>query len=96
MSVPLFFRVVGWYCTISMSISGAPARPAGNELSLDSVFGAEQQASGPPPPPPSSFSFDQFFANRDAATSGHAGGSVAESAAEVAQFTQWLEGLKRR
>ncbi len=78
------------------ALSGAPARPAANELSLDAVFGAEQQASGPAAPPPSSFSFDQFFANREAATAGNAGGSVAESAEEVAQFTQWLEGLKRR
>jgi tetratricopeptide (TPR) repeat protein len=79
-------------------ISGAPARPATNELSLDAVFGGGEKA---PPAAPSSFSFDQFFSQRAAAEHGGAaatGGGAAGAAApdDVAQFTQWLEGLKRR
>ena len=78
-------------------ISGAPARPASNELSLDTVFGGGET----PPAAPSSFSFDQFFSQRAAAEHGGAagtGGAAAGAAApdDVAQFTQWLEGLKRR
>jgi hypothetical protein len=79
---------------VAAGLSGAPARPAANELSLDSVFGGEKKG-GPPAPPPSSFSFDQFFADRQAATAGGSAGNR-ESPEEVAQFTQWLEGLKRR
>jgi hypothetical protein len=77
-------------------IVGAPARPAATELSLDSVFGTNQSAQAAP----SSFSFDQFFSAR--ATSEHAvstdagGGDRAASQTDVAQFTQWLEGLKQR
>lgn len=81
-------------------ISGAPARPAAGELSLDSVFKGEAAA-----PSPGSFSFDQFFSKRVSAeqpaipeTGGPAGaqGGGAESPEEVARFTQWLEGLKGR
>jgi hypothetical protein len=57
-------------------------------------------ASGAPAPA-SSFSFDKFFSQR--ATAEHAaqaspaaGGAPAESKEDVAQFTQWLEGLKKR
>jgi hypothetical protein len=79
-------------------ISGAPARQASNELSLDAVFGGGETS---PPAAPSSFSFDQFFSQRAAAEHGGAaatGGGAAGAAApdDVAQFTQWLEGLKRR
>jgi hypothetical protein len=79
----------------SREIVGAPARPAATELSLDSVFGGGQSGAAP-----SSFSFDQFFSQR--ASSEHSPGSAgAQSAGEdsgndVAQFTQWLEGLKQR
>lgn len=81
----------------AQEISGAPARRAANDLSLDTVFGAQQ---APPTASPSSFSFDQFFSQR--ATAEHAtgsaapGGTAADSPNDVAQFTQWLEGLKQR
>jgi hypothetical protein len=77
----------------SPAMAGTPARPASGDLTLDTVF-----KDAEPPPPPSSFSFDQFFsqrANADHVTGG-AEVQAAESAEEVAQFTQWLEGLKRR
>ncbi|MEX2178072.1 MAG: tetratricopeptide repeat protein [Gemmatimonadaceae bacterium] len=83
------------------STSGAPARTAPNELTLDSVFGAQ-----PPAPAAQSFSFDQFFSRRASAEhavgmgEGGGGGAIepgaAESQADATQFTQWLEGLKRR
>lgn len=79
----------------SASLSGAPARPASSELSLDTVFGGARSAA-PSGPPPSSFSFDQFFANRDAGVGSERTGTERESAEDVAQFTQWLEGLKGR
>lgn len=75
-------------------IAGEPARPAGDELSLKTVFRSEQ-----PAPAPSSFSFDQFFSQRASAhqsTQSAPQGQAAESPEEVARFTQWLEGLKKR
>jgi hypothetical protein len=78
-------------------ITGAPARPASTELSLDAVFGGGETAA---PAAPSTFSFDQFFSQRAAAEQGGAApaGGAASTAApnDVAQFTQWLEGLKQR
>ncbi len=57
--------------------------------------------AGGAPVAPSSFSFDKFFSQR--ATAEHAAqvasgvaGAPAESKEDVAQFTQWLEGLKKR
>jgi hypothetical protein len=80
----------------SRELTGAPARPAGNELSLDTVFGASQ----PAPAAPSSFSFDQFFSKSATAehpTNPEAPTSAASDAQnDVAKFTQWLEGLKQR
>ena len=80
----------------SSLLTGAPAREASSELSLDEVFGEQ-----PAPQPAKSFSFDQFFSQRasaehsSVADAGSAGDAV-ESAHDVAQFNQWLEGLKRR
>ena len=81
----------------AQSIAGAPARQASNELSLDTVFGG----GSTPPAAPSSFSFDQFFSQRASAQQGSAGATGGGAAAsdrpdDVAQFTQWLEGLKQR
>ena len=77
-------------------LTGAPARAASSELSLDQVFGEQ-----PAPQPAKSFSFDQFFSQRASAEHSSvvdtgSGGDAVESAHDVAQFNQWLEGLKRR
>lgn len=74
-------------------IVGEPARRANNELSLDSVFGGAGT-----PAAPSSFSFDQFFSQRASTEQGAAEAAEggAQSQEDVAQFTQWLEGLKQR
>lgn len=74
-------------------LAGAPARPAETALSLDTVF------KGGEGPAPSNFSFDQFFSQRATAehpSTGSPDASAVESPAEVAKFTEWLEGLKRR
>jgi hypothetical protein len=77
-------------------IAGAPARQAATELSLDSVFGTSEPR---PTAAPSSFSFDQFFSQRATAQSAtpEASGTGRPNAQnDIAQFTQWLEGLKQR
>ena len=73
-------------------IAGSPARVATKELSLDSVFSPSQA-----PATPSSFSFDQFF-SKDAASGAAptAAQSGVDSPDDVAQFTSWLQGLKRK
>ena len=78
----------------AQQLAGAPAHQASNELSLDSVFGG----GAPAPAAPSSFSFDQFFSQRAAAegATDTSGGTRAGAPDDVAQFTQWLEGLKQR
>jgi hypothetical protein len=81
----------------ALPVSGAPARHASNDLSLDTVFGGGEL---PASAAPASFSFDQFFSQR--ATGEHPTGSGtpgvvnSESGDDVAKFTQWLEGLKQR
>ena len=79
-------------------ISGAPARRASHELSLDNVFKADSVA---PAPQPSAFSFDQFFSSPTPA----AGVPVADqsqgtpepaSAEDIEQFNSWLQGLKKK
>ncbi len=86
-------------------ISGAPARPAEKDLSLDTVFGAEAQ-----PAAAANFSFDQFFSERSTAemqsagrepaggapASGGSPDGGASASDDIAEFTRWLEGLKRR
>jgi tetratricopeptide (TPR) repeat protein len=66
-------------------LEGAPAHRASNELSLDTVFGGGQGPSG------GSVSYDQFFAQRPSGAPATGGQHD-----DVAQFTKWLEGLKRR
>jgi hypothetical protein len=87
-------------------VSGASgaARPALNELSLDSVF--RESAASPPDPrrEPSAFSFDQFFGETPpAAASGCSSGAdslLADSldvgSADAEQFSNWLSGLKKK
>lgn len=78
-------------------LSGRPARPAGNDLSLDHVFGAPRQSgagrnSG-------GFSFDQFFADGTVRASHE---ETAEAAAnpgdeeDLEQFNSWLHNLKNQ
>ena len=78
-------------------VTGAPARRASNELSLDTVFGGGENAA---PAAPSSFSFDEFFSPRasvqQSSTATPSGGPSTGSPDEVAHFTKWLEGLKQR
>ena len=78
-------------------LSGKPARPAANDLSLDSVFGGSRQAgagrSG------AGFSFDQFFS--DGAVKAPREESQEPVAAEgdtedLEQFNSWLHGLKNQ
>lgn len=75
------------------AIGGVPAHQAADDLSLNTVFAGEN-----PAPPPSSFSFDKFFSQR--ATAEHAAQAASEEQTEskedVAQFSQWLEGLKQK
>jgi tetratricopeptide (TPR) repeat protein len=82
----------------SPSIQGSPARPATTALSLDKVFGSQAA-------PPANFSFDQFFSERATSENPAAkDGSPAETSDakskeeddDMAQFNQWLEGLKHR
>lgn len=80
-------------------ISGAPARRATTELSLDSVF---REPMAPPSAEPAGFSFDRFFAGGTPAHGAQvneppAQGPPSESAAEdIEQFNSWLDGLKKR
>jgi hypothetical protein len=78
-------------------MSGQPARPAASELSLDTVFSG---GNAPAPAAGSSdFALNQYFSQRAHGEPGSAGqprDARHESPEEVAKFTQWLEGLKRR
>ena len=76
-------------------VSGAPAHPAAGDLSLNTVFRGDASAQ---PQQPSNFSFDQFFSKRATADNPavpHAD-AASESQQDVAQFSQWLEGLKKK
>lgn len=71
------------------AIPGAPAHRASNELSLDTVFGAAAGSA------PATVSYDQFFAMGSSAAQG-SGVTGGDRSDDVAHFTRWLEGLKRR
>jgi tetratricopeptide (TPR) repeat protein len=83
--------------------SGA-ARPALNELSLDSVFRESPAATPDPRREATAFSFDQFFGDTPpAAPSGGASGadsllgdSLDVGSADAEQFSNWLSGLKKK
>jgi tetratricopeptide (TPR) repeat protein len=86
-------------------VSGASgsARPALNELSLDSVFREAPSASPDPRREPSAFSFDQFFGETPPAASGGTSGtdsllgdSLDVGSADAEQFSNWLSGLKKK
>lgn len=71
------------------AIPGAPTTPAGDELSLKAVF---EPPAAPAPRTSAAFSFDQFFAAAPKAATPAPGGGDAE----LAEFTRWLDGLKKQ
>ena len=97
--------------TGAASVTGRPARPASNELSLDSIF-----RESPPPAEPrreaSAFSFDQFFTDATGPASGSSSAapgpgaapprdstldaSGADTLSDAEQFSNWLAGLKKK
>ncbi len=87
-----------------VSAASGSARPALNELSLDSVFRESPAASPDPRREPSAFSFDQFFGETPpAAASGSTSGtdsllgdSLDVGSADAEQFSNWLSGLKKK
>ncbi len=77
---------------IAPAIVGAPTAPASDELSLRTVF----EPPAPPAPAPrssASFSFDQFFTPTSKPAAAPA---PASSDAEMAEFSRWLDGLKKQ
>jgi len=82
----------------SSPMTGAPARRATEELSLDNVF----RESPPPPADAGGFSFDRFFTGGTPAQGTPARETPVESLppesadADIEQFNSWLEGLKKR
>jgi tetratricopeptide (TPR) repeat protein len=85
--------------TPATPMTGAPARRATEELSLDSVF---REPSGSNTPERPGFSFDRFFsggtpAQGTAASETPARGTAPESPDDdIEQFNSWLDGLKKR
>jgi hypothetical protein len=80
-----------------VELQGQPARPAAGELSLDTVFSGAGPAGGAATG--SDASLNQYFSQRalgESRSGGEGRGARNESPEEVAKFTQWLEGLKRR
>jgi tetratricopeptide (TPR) repeat protein len=84
--------------------ASSAARPALNELSLDSVFRESPAATPDPRRESTAFSFDQFFGDTPpAAPSGGASGadsllgdSLDVGSADAEQFSNWLSGLKKK
>jgi len=80
-------------------LTGAPARRATEELSLDNVF---RESQPPSAPQSGGFSFDRFFegsapAERVPEGETPTGPPAADAAeADIEQFNSWLQGLKKR
>jgi len=84
-------------------IRGEPTRQVSDELSLDSVFKDEVTAPAPAPAPAvqrqsTKLRFDQFFAGVDDAAPSSQGqplqSAPGKGAEDIAQFSDWLKGLK--
>lgn len=78
-------------------LSGRPARPAGNDLSLDSVFGTPRQPGASRNT--GGFSFDQFFADGAVKTPREESpepASAGDGDEDLEQFNSWLHGLKNQ
>ena len=83
-------------------IQGEPAREVTGEFSLDTVFKGEEPAPVPEGALPEAtlLRFDQFFAHPEGEeTAASPAPPTSESpdtlSNEVAQFAEWLKGLKR-
>lgn len=78
-------------------LQGTPAHKASNELSLDHVFKSTQPARADGEA--EGFSFDQFFAEDLAEGTNKAGSQTPsaprQGAEDIAQFNNWLNGLKK-
>lgn len=97
--------------------SGKPTAPAGDEVSLGAVFGDEpsEPPPGPPAPPDAgeggskggapggegSFSFDEFFGEKEQGSAEQPGGGPAGGTGNTSgeggkgDFQDWLKGLKK-
>jgi hypothetical protein len=104
-SVESFFRALAEARPTTEGTGGndsgpaAPTRPAGDPLSLSSIFGEEsapaapQTASGQPAP--GGFSFDQFFGGNPPSPSATGPRKAMPSDEDLDQFQNWLKSLKR-
>lgn len=85
--------------TPTTPMTGAPARRATEELSLDSVF---REPSESHTPERGGFSFDRFFSGGTPALGSAAaeatprGGAPESPDDDIEQFNSWLDGLKKR
>jgi tetratricopeptide (TPR) repeat protein len=84
----------GEFLNGTAGVSGAPARAAATELSLDDVFresrGRDERRGA------SSVSFDEFYSRRESGVHATVQATAdAGSASELELFHQWLEGLKK-
>jgi hypothetical protein len=77
-------------------IKGEPARRVTDELSLDSVFKGEDGSGNPLGVQRQStrLRFDQFFAGNEGGEPAPPPPSAAAPVDDIAQFTDWLKGLK--
>jgi hypothetical protein len=73
----------------AVTIPGAPTAPAADELSLKAVF---EPPAAPAPRTSAAFSFDQFFAAAPKTSTPAPGANDPE----LAEFTRWLDGLKKQ
>jgi tetratricopeptide (TPR) repeat protein len=75
--------------TPAAAIGGAPTAPASDELSLRTVF---EPPAAPAPRTSAAFSFDQFFSAAPKSSTPAPGAHDPE----LAEFTRWLDGLKKQ
>jgi tetratricopeptide (TPR) repeat protein len=104
-SVESFFRALAGARPTTEVTTGndsgpaAPTRPAGDPLSLSSIFGEESASAAPPPvggaPAAGGFSFDQFFGGNPPSPSATGPRKAMPSDEDLDQFQNWLKSLKR-
>ena len=71
------------------ALPGRPTRAASEELSLGSVFGGDDAATGA-----RAATFDEFFSTGSEERSARS--PLDEEGSDMDQFTAWLEGLKKK